>query len=268
MHTYPGFNADDLLFGKVGDGLWIVNINTKEHVAVGNLPMKSVQQLTVDPNEELIYWCDTNLNSIISAKWDGTNRRVIRQEKKCKCVCFLIWIVFSNCVESLWCSKHSHMFRFLSTYIDIVPRKWSKNIFVTDFCERNISLVQHEYRFFELRFTDPVLSAVSSTSCPQPWPTCHLHCREKRSVPSMSLFQDGEELEEGEREGRLCMVWSFPRWKLVGGGIGRGMLGVSVRVRTFSVRRFNWRLLLTSTYLHSVHAAYLAGEYVLHTVWT
>ena len=90
MHTYPGFNADDLLFGKVGDGLWIVNINTKEHVAVGNLPMQWASQLTVDPNEELIYWNDKNIRSIMSANWDGSNRRVIRQERKRKCVCFLI----------------------------------------------------------------------------------------------------------------------------------------------------------------------------------
>ena len=90
MHTYPGFNADDLVFGNVGIEFWIVNINTKEHVTVANVRMTQARQLIVDLNAELIYWCDDKQKSINSAEWDGTNRRLIHSARKGKCVCFLI----------------------------------------------------------------------------------------------------------------------------------------------------------------------------------
>ena len=87
MHNYPGFHADDLTFATVGHEIWIINIKTKEHVRVANVTVRFVPQLTVDPKEELIYWCDNTLRTISSAKWDGTNRRVIRKPKKSKCLC-------------------------------------------------------------------------------------------------------------------------------------------------------------------------------------
>ena len=86
MHTYPGFHADDLTFFTVGHEIWIINIKTKEHVAVPNVTVGVVPQLVADPKEELIYWIDYTLGTINSVKWDGTNQTVIRKPKKGKCV--------------------------------------------------------------------------------------------------------------------------------------------------------------------------------------
>jgi len=90
MHTYPGFHADDLLFGVVGFKIWIIDINTKEHGTVPNVSLYYVTQLIVDPNGEAIYWSEFLSQTVNSVKWDGTNRRVIHKSRNCKCVCVLI----------------------------------------------------------------------------------------------------------------------------------------------------------------------------------
>jgi len=86
MCIYPGLHADELTVLSVGHDIWIVNINTKEHVTLRQVIAKYLGQIDVD--EEYIYWTDLDDKSINSINWDGTNRTVMQKLSDRKCLFF------------------------------------------------------------------------------------------------------------------------------------------------------------------------------------
>ena len=62
-----------------------MNIKTKE---IMKLPLKGKiwsEQITLDPVKERIYWGDFMKRTIWSAKWDGTNQKVLLKLSGRKC---------------------------------------------------------------------------------------------------------------------------------------------------------------------------------------
>ena len=85
LHSYCRFHADELAFGNTNLAIFVVNIKTKENM---KLPLKGEiwgTQIALDPVKERIYWGDYMKHTIWSAKWDGTNQKVVLKLPGRKC---------------------------------------------------------------------------------------------------------------------------------------------------------------------------------------
>ena len=71
------FHADALVFAVLEADICVINLKTKEDMMLHVKGKPWIDQLALDPENELIYWTDARAHSIVSAHWDGTDQKTI-----------------------------------------------------------------------------------------------------------------------------------------------------------------------------------------------